>query len=143
MHDSRVIPLDGRPHVAANIRLWNGDSRGRWNGNTLVVDTTNFSDEKGYFTNLPAQGFPQGQLHLTERFTRIDAETINYEVTVDDPAIWTKPWTFVLPWWKDSENQELFEYACHEGNYHSMTGMLGGARVQERERERAAAQAGK
>jgi hypothetical protein len=135
MHDSRVVPLDGRPHVSSDIHLWNGDSRGHFEGNTLVVDTTNFSDDQTFF------GAPQGQMHLIERFTRIDAETINYEVTVDNPAIWTKPWTFVLPWWKSPEYQELFEYACHEGNYHSMTGMLGGARVQER--EQAAAQAGK
>ena len=72
-------------------------------------------------------------MHLIERFTRVDADTINYQVTVDDPAIYTRPWTFVLPWWHDPENHELYEYACHEGNFHSMSGMLGGARATEAE----------
>jgi len=133
MHDSRIIPLDGRPHVGPSIHLWNGDSLGRWEGNTLVVDTTNFSDKQTFF------GASQGSMHLIERFTRIDAETINYEVTVDNPATWTKPWTFVLPWWKNPEYLELFEYACQEGNYNSLSGMLKGARAQEK----AAAEASK
>jgi carboxypeptidase family protein len=132
MHDSRVIPLDGRPHVSPDIRLWNGDSRGRWEGQTLVVDTTNFSDKQTFY------GAPQGQMHLIERFTRVDADTIDYEVTIDHPAIWTKPWTFVLPWWKSAEYDELFEYACHEGNYNSMTGMLEGARKTEEAAAKAA-----
>jgi hypothetical protein len=126
MHDSRVIPLDGHPHVNPAIRLWNGDSRGRWEGNTLIVDTTNFSEKQLFY------GAPQGDMHLVERFTRLDADTINYEVTVDNPAIWTKPWTFVLPWWKSPEYQDIFEYACQEGNYNSMSGMLRGARAREK-----------
>jgi hypothetical protein len=125
MHDSRVIPLDGRPHISPAIRLWNGDSRGRWEGNTLVVDTTNFTDKQLFY------GAPQGQMHMIERFTRVDADTIDYEVTVDNPAIWTRPWTFALPWWKSEEYQDLFEYACQEGNYNSMSGILRGARARE------------
>jgi len=133
MHDTRVIPLDGRPHVGAHIRLWNGDSRGRWEGNTLVVDTTNFSDSQTFF------GAPAGQMHLTERFTRVDADTISYEATINDPATWTRPWTFILPWYHSDDYEEIFEYACHEGNYNSMSGILGGAREKERQAAEAAA----
>jgi hypothetical protein len=132
MHDTRIIPLDGRPHVGQDIRLWNGDSIGHWDGATLVVDTTNFTDKQTFF------GAPQGRMHLVERFTRVDKDTINYEVTVDNPTTWTRPWTFLLPWQNDPEYQELFEYACHEGNYNSMSDILSGARAQEKAAEDAA-----
>jgi hypothetical protein len=131
VHDTRVIPLDGRPHIGPNIRQWNGDSRGRWEGNTLIVDTTNFTEKMTYHLLPGLGGLSQESLHLVERFTRLDADTIKYEATVDDPGTWTRPWTFVLAWWKDPEYQELFEYACHEGNY-GMSGILGGARADEK-----------
>jgi hypothetical protein len=119
---ARVVPLDGRPHIGSEIRLWLGDARGRWEGNTLIVDTTNFSDK----TSL--RGSRSG-LHLIERFTRADAETINYEYRVDDPTTFTKPWTVAFPLRKLP--QVIYEYACHEGNY-GMFGILSGARAQER-----------
>jgi len=114
--DRRVIPLDGRPHLDKRVRQWNGDSRGHWEGNTLVVDTTNFSDKQEF------RGIPQGSLHLIERFTRVDDKTLNYEATIDDLTMWTRRWTFQLPWQKD-DSYQMFEYACHEGNY-GMEGIL-------------------
>jgi hypothetical protein len=129
MHDVRFIPLDGRPHLPGNIRLWNGDSRGHWEGNTLVVDWTNFDPRQEY------EGAQQGNMHFVERFTRVDAKTINYEVTVDDPTTWTKSWKFLLPWRADDPNyqkpEDLYEYACHEGNYRQMEDALSGSRVVE------------
>jgi hypothetical protein len=122
IHDSRIVPLDGRQHLPSAIRRLLGDSRGHWNGNTLVVETTNFSDK----TNVRGSG---EQLRLTERFTRADAKTLLYEFTVDDPASFVKPWTAVLPMAKTGD--QIFEYACHEGNY-AMTGILRGARSQEK-----------
>jgi hypothetical protein len=124
IHDARVIPTDGRPHVPPAIRQWLGDSRGRWDGNTLVVDTTNFTDK----TNFRGTG---AGLHLVERFTRADANTLRYEFTVDDPATFTKPWTAVLPMTRSDER--MFEYACHEGN-HSLPDILQGARYEERQK---------
>jgi hypothetical protein len=121
--DRRVIPLDGRPHLDGRIRQWNGDSRGRWDGNTLVVDTTNFSDKQDF------RGVPQGSLHLVERFTPVGPKTLNYEATIDDLTMWTRKWTFLLPWQKD-DSYQMFEYACHEGNY-GMEGILSGGRVEE------------
>jgi hypothetical protein len=127
MHDTRIIPLDGRPHLHPSIRQWNGDARGRWQGNTLVVDWTNFTDKQEF------AGAPQGTMRFTERFRKIDANTINYEVTVTDPATWTRPWTFVLPWRSDDPNyqspEDLYEYACHEGNYRMMENSLKGSRA--------------
>ena len=120
--DRRMIPLDGRPHVGSRIRQWNGDSRGHWEGQTLVVDTTNFTDKQEF------RGIPQGSLHLIERFTRVDAKTINYEATIDDPTMWTRRWTVLLPWQKD-DNYQMFEYACHEGNL-GMEGILTSGRVE-------------
>jgi hypothetical protein len=122
IHDVRVIPLDGSPHLAANIRLWRGDPRGHWEGKTLVVDTTNFSDEyslRGSDRNL----------HLRERFTPISADTLLYEFTVDDPTAFTKPWTAQIP--VTRTKGPIFEYACHEGNY-AMTDILAGARAAEK-----------
>jgi len=127
IHDTRIIPLDGRPHVASTIRNYLGDSRGRWEGDTLVVETTNFHPNGnpmgGYFT------LSDQNLRLIERFKRAAADTLEYTFTVDDPTMWTKPWTAVINW-KQSKG-DVLEYACHEGNY-SMRGMLSAARAEER-----------
>ncbi len=133
IHEARVIPLNGRPHVGPHIRQYLGDSRGRWEGNTLVVDVTNFSDKTNF------RGSTDG-LHMVERFTRVDADTLTYEVTFDDPATWTRPWTATVLW-KKSRGQ-IFEYACHEGNY-GMAGILRGARAEEKAVEDAAKQGSK
>jgi hypothetical protein len=122
IHDSRIVPLDGRPHLPPAIRRLLGDSRGRWDGNTLVVETTNFSDK----TNVRGSG---ERLRLVERFTRADAGTLLYEFTVDDPASFVKPWTAILPMTRTDD--QIYEYACHEGNY-AMSGILGGARAEEK-----------
>ena len=122
IHDVRVIPLDGRPHLAAHIRQWMGDSRGHWEGGTLVVETTNFTGQ----TDFAGSG---AGLRLVERFTRTDPDTIHYEFHVDDPATFMRPWTVQIPMTKAPG--PLFEYACHEGNY-GMSGMLSGARAAER-----------
>ena len=121
-HIARVIPLDGRPHVDDDVRLWTGDSRGHWDGDTLVVETTNYSAETRY------NGATEG-LRLVERFTRVAPDTIQHEVTLNDPATWTEPWTVALL--LKSTQDPIFEYACHEGNY-AMPGILGGARVEEK-----------
>jgi hypothetical protein len=123
IHDVRVIPLNGRPHLPQNIRLWMGDSRGRWEGNTLVVDTTNFTDKTHF------RGSDEN-LHLVERFTRVSPDTILYQFTVEDPTAFTKPWTGEAPLMKTPG--PIYEYACHEGNY-SMTNVLSGARSAEKE----------
>lgn len=134
IHEVRVIPLDGRPHVPQNIRQWLGDSRGHWEGNTLVVDTTNFRDE--IRSNLYyCCGAAGANLHLVERFTRVDNDTIDYQYTVDDPTTFTKPWTVALPLWRTPG--PIYEYACHEANY-GMTGILAGARAEEKAAEAAA-----
>src|SRR6266705_1219146 len=122
-HSTRVIPTDGRPHVAQNIRLWQGDSVGHWEGNTLVVDTTNF-------TGLTAFRGSGEKLHLVERFTRTADDTMIYQFTVDDPTTWAKPWTAEVPWTKTKG--PVYEWACHEGNTMIST-ILRGARVAEQE----------
>jgi hypothetical protein len=122
IHENRIIPLDGRPHVGPEIRQWLGDSRGRWDGNTLVVDTTNFSDK----TNFRESG---SRLHLIERFTRADAVLIEYTFTVEDPTTFTRPWSAALPW--SRVPGMIYEYACHEGNL-GLHGILAGARADER-----------
>jgi hypothetical protein len=120
IHDVRIIPTDGRPHIASSIRQWYGDSVGHWEGDTLVIDTTNFTDLSPY---------PGAQnVHMIERLTRADKETILYEFTVEDPGMWTKPWSGELPITK-IEGQ-LYEYACHEANY-PLANTLRGARVAE------------
>jgi hypothetical protein len=122
VHDVRIVPLDGRPHLPAAVRTWQGDPRGRWEGDTLVVESTNFSAK----TNVRGSG--EG-LRLVERFTRTGGNTLLYEFTVNDPASFTKPWTAALPMAKT--NDQIYEYACHEGNY-AMTGILRGARSAEK-----------
>ena len=124
IHEARIIPLDGRAHVPQSIRLWMGDSRGRWEGDTLVVETTNFSPKTSY------QG-SRDTLHLTERYTRVDADTIDYRFTIDDPHTFTQPWTVSRPMTRITDRRTIFEYACHEGNY-AMEGILAGARAAER-----------
>jgi hypothetical protein len=128
IHEARVIPLDGRPHVPQSMRLWLGDSRGRWDGDTLVVETTNFTDKSSFSGSIIARGGSTAGMHLVERFTRAADNTLLYEFTVTDPATWTKPWTVQLPMTRTDER--IFEYACHEGNY-SMPNMLKGARATE------------
>ena len=131
----RIIPTDGSPHLPSHISLWLGDSRGRWDGTTLVVDTTNFSPEVSFQTisqfNLGPRGSHEN-LHLVERFTRVDANTLQREILIDDPTTWTKTWTVLIELGKHNEEQNLiFESACHEGNF-GLTGMLTGARAQEK-----------
>jgi hypothetical protein len=120
-HSTRVIPTDGRPHVPQSMRLWQGDSVGHWEGNTLVVDTTNF-------TNLTAFRGSSEKLHLVERFTRTADDTMVYQFTVEDPATWAKPWTAEVVWTKSKG--PVYEWACHEGNTMIST-ILNGARVEE------------
>jgi hypothetical protein len=120
-HDVRVIDLDNRPHVPAAVREWLGDSRGHWEGNTLVVNTTNYRPRA--FQSLSSE-----KLHITEQFTRQDAETIRYEITVNDPDTWTKPWSLMIPLQRSA--QPVYEYACHEGNI-GLAGILAGARADE------------
>lgn len=133
IHEARVIPLDGRPHVGGNIREYMGDSRGHWEGNTLVIDTTNFTDRTSIGSNgvgYNGEGGKHGEsLRLVERLTRADDNTVNYQVTIDDPQTWTKPWTLLIPLQRDSK-YEFAEYACHEGNY-AMRDILAGARAEE------------
>jgi hypothetical protein len=126
VHDARIIPVsgprDGRKHLPPSMRTWNGDSIGHWEGKTLVVDTTNFSPKDNFMGSAE-------NLHLVERFTRVAPDEIRYEMTVDDPSTWTNPWTAVL---RLKQTQEkIFEFACHEGNFQVMEGMLLGARAQE------------
>ena len=123
-HHTRVIPTDGRSHMSQNIRQWQGDSVGRWEGNTLVVDTTNF-------TALTANFRGSGEkLHLVERFTRVSDETLMYQFTVEDPTTWAKPWTAEIPMTKTQG--PVYEWACHEGN-NMIVNILRGARVAEEE----------
>jgi hypothetical protein len=134
IHDARIVPLDGRPPLPDDIRLWMGDARGHWDGDTLVVETANFTDKIGYYISSRSPSRPValgsgGTFHLTERFSRPDADTLLYEYTVDDPATFTRPFTVLLPMRKSDD--PIYEYACHEGNY-SIPLMLSGARATER-----------
>jgi len=122
IHEARVISLDGRPHLPPTVRQWQGDSRGRWEGNSLVVDTTNFSASNNFMGS-------SDHLHLVERLTRVAPDRIDYAITIDDPTTWTKPWTAVIRLKRRTDR--LFEYACHEGNYEIVRGMLAGARAIE------------
>jgi hypothetical protein len=120
-HSTRVIPTDGRPHIPQTIRQWQGDSVGHWEGNTLVVDTTNF-------TNLSNYRGSSENLHLVERFTRTADDTMTYQFTVEDPTTWAKPWSAEIPWTKTKG--PVYEWACNEGNTMIAT-ILRGARVEE------------
>jgi hypothetical protein len=132
IHSARTIPLDGRPHLAAGIHQLGGDSRGHWEGDTLVIDSTNFSD-KTNFRGAPATArqdiFSGPDLHVVERFTRIDENTIVYRFTIDDPGTWTRPWSGETLMGKTKG--PIFEYACHEGNY-GLVDILAGARAAEK-----------
>jgi hypothetical protein len=129
IHDVRIIPLDGRAQLPQNVRQWTGSYRGHWEGETLVVETTNFNGKN------PFQGSSEN-MRLTERFTRVNENTIRYQFTVDDPSTWTRPFSAEVPWAKTVG--PLFEHACHEGNY-GLTNILAGARVQEKRAGEAAA----
>ena len=118
-HNARVVPLDGRDRLDDGIRLWTGDARGHWEGDTLVVETTNFLRETNF-----QRGATTRNLTLTERFTRVAPDTLRYDVTIDDPTVWTRPWTYSVPMRKNPE--PLYEYACHEGNY-GLHNILAGA----------------
>ena len=124
IHEARIIPLDGRPHLPNTITQWMGDSRGHWEGSTLVVETMNFDPKTSY------QG-SRDTLHLIERYTRVDENTIDYQFTVDDPQTFTRPWTVSRPMTQITDRVSIFEYACHEGNY-AMEGILAGARAEEK-----------
>jgi len=131
-HDTRIIPLDGRPHVSRNIRQWTGDSRGHWEGDTLVIETSNFNGKN------PLRGSSEN-LRVVERFTRVDADTIQYKFTVEDESTWTRPWTGEIPLRKTIG--PLFEHACHEGNY-GLYNTLVGARLEEKKAAEEAAKRG-
>jgi hypothetical protein len=130
VHTVRIVPLDGRPHPAGDQRPWSGDSRGRWEGDTLVIETRNFS-EKNWNQFSGWNWGASEDMHLVERLTRVDANTVNYQFTVTDPTIWTKPWTAIVP--LRNTGERMYEYACHEGNY-GLEGILRGARSEERAR---------
>src|SRR6516225_10687549 len=130
IHSARIIPTDGRPHLSKELHQWLGDSRGHWEGNTLVVETTNFRTDDGViFQNANPEKF-----RIVERFSRVDAKTINYEFRVEDPTTWTKPWTAVIPWTKIDPDEQMYEYACHEDNY-DIVHFLSGARAREKRGE--------
>lgn len=134
IHETRIIPIDGSAHLPARVRQWTGDSRGHWEGNTLVVETTNYNDKGNIATSAATgriRGVPQSEaLRVVERFTRVDAGTIDYEVTIDDPKAYTRSWKVALPLTKD-DNYVLYEYACHESN-HAMTNILSAGRAKEK-----------
>ena len=124
IHETRVIPTDDRPHLTSDMTQYIGDSVGRWEGDTLVVDVTNFNGKADLFMGSGPS------LHLVERFRRVGPDRIEYQFTIDDPTVWSRPWTGMYPLRKDDSQYELVEYACHEGNY-AMTNMLNGARARE------------
>jgi hypothetical protein len=126
IHEPRIVPLDGRPHLPGGVGQWLGDARGRWEGNTLVVETRNF-DPRTEFRG------SRGTLQLTERYTPLDADTLDYQFTVNDLQTFTKPWTVSRPMRRQTGGVTIFEYACHEANY-AMRNILNGARLEERER---------
>ena len=122
-HDSRIVPMDGRPHRDSRLRSWNGDSVGHWEGDTLVIDTTNFSPKSEFMGS-------HENLHLVERLTRASADILNYEFTIDDATTWTRSWTGMIP--LKLKNELIYEYACHEANL-AIPDMLAGHRFEERE----------
>jgi hypothetical protein len=133
IHEARVIPVDDSPHLPSDIRQWNGDSRGRWEGSSLVIDTTNYNG-KGWIATNGASGRIRGihqsdALHVVERFTRVNDETIVFEVTIDDPNVYTRPWTVAIPLTHDPDYQ-IYEYACQEGN-EAVANVLSGGRTRD------------
>jgi hypothetical protein len=142
IHEPRIIPLDGRPHLSGQLRQWNGDSCGHWEGNTLVVEVTNYDRQTvgtiatGISTTATLKGIPQSeQMRVVERFTRTGPDTIEYQATIDDPKIYTRPWTVAMPLNRE-RGYGLYEYACHEGNY-GLANSLSGARADERAAKKA------
>ncbi len=131
----RIVPVDGSSHLPSNVRLWNGDSRGHWEGNTLVVDITNYNDKGSIATNAAAlriRGIPHSEaLHVVERFTRVSDDTINYEATIEDPKVYTAPWKVAGPLTRD-DTYKMYESACHEGNQLYVETTLAAGRVQEK-----------
>jgi hypothetical protein len=127
IHETRIIPVDGRPHAASRLHLLMGDARGRFDGDTLVVETTNFTNRTHFGYN---NRYNSEKLKLIERFTPIAPGKLNWEVTVNDPDVWTRPWTFAMTLTRD-DSQRIFEYACHEGNY-GLRDILSGARADDR-----------
>jgi hypothetical protein len=122
-HDARIIPLDGRPQLNSSYQTWNGDARGHWEGDTLVIETRNFSPKSEFMGS-------HENLKLTERFTRVSADVLNYEFTINDPTTWTRPWTAMIP--LKAKDEMIFEYACHEGN-EAIPNMLRGHRYEEKQ----------
>jgi len=130
IHSARIIPVDGTPHLGQDFKQLLGDSRGHWDGDTLVVETTNFRTDDGVIF----QNANPATYKIVERFTRVDATSLNYEFTVEDPTTWTKPWTARIPWTKIDPGEQMYEYACHEDNY-DIVHFLGGARAREQRGE--------
>jgi hypothetical protein len=130
IHSARISPVDGRPHLNKGLRQWLGDTRGHWEGSTLVVETTNFRADEGVLF----QGANPATFTITERFTRVAPDSVNYEFTVADPSTWTKPWTALIPWTKVDPGEQMFEYACHEDNF-DIVHFLTGARAREKNGE--------
>src|SRR6266853_2050509 len=130
IHSARIIPLDGRPHLDNNLRQWLGDTRGHFEGNTLVIETTNFRSDDG----VVFQGANPASYRITERLTRVAPDAIRYEFTVEDPTTWTKPWTAMIPWTKIDPAEQMYEYACHEDNF-DIVHLLSGARTREKNGE--------
>ncbi len=126
IHSARIIPLDGRPHIGKSLKQWLGDTRGRFEGNTLVIETTNFRNDDTVY-----QGANPETYKITERFTRVADDSINYEFTIEDPTTWTKPWTAVVPWNKIDPKEQMYEYMCHEDNF-DIVHLLTGARAREK-----------
>jgi hypothetical protein len=136
IHDARIIPLDRRPPLHPRVQLWLGDSRGRWDGDTLVIETTNFND-KGWITTSAASGRIKGiphtsKLRVVERLTRVSQKEISYSATIEDPEIYTRPWTVSFPLTSEPDYR-IYEYACHEGNY-SIESILRGARANDKKK---------
>ena len=141
IHDTRIIPIDGGDHIASSMRQWHGDARGHWEGDTLVVETRNIRLTEATAAAVggdqvllrAANGRTDDTIAVTERFTRVDARTVNYEFTIDDPTQWSTSFSGEFPFttFPDGELEYLFEYACHEGNY-SMTNILAGEREKEK-----------
>jgi hypothetical protein len=131
IHSARIIPVDGRPHLGKDLRQYLGDPRGHWEGNTLVVETTNFREDSAYEGDANA-----GTFKITERWTRVDADTVNYEFRVEDPRTWAKPWSARIPW--NKTEGEVYEYGCHEGNY-DVVHLLTGGRKREQQAAKEAA----
>ena len=138
IHAARIIPTDGRAHFPSHLRFWDGDSVGHWEGDTLVVDVTNYNG-RGWIATNAASGRMRGvlqsdALHVVERFRRVSADTIHYEVTIDDPKMYTRPWKVAIPLERDDQYR-LYEYACHEGN-HAIENVLRAARATEANKNR-------